>query len=36
VLRDLTSGILAGCLLAVLLWLGPLLIQRIRAFFKPA
>ena len=36
VLRDLTSGILAGCLLAALLWLGPRLIQHIRTFFKPA
>jgi SulP family sulfate permease len=36
VLRDLTSGILAGCLLAALLWLAPRLTERIRAFFKPA
>jgi len=36
VLRDLTSGILCGCLLAALLWLGPRLIQHIRTFFKPA
>jgi SulP family sulfate permease len=36
VLRDLTSGILAGCLLAALLWLAPWLTERIRAFFKPA
>ena len=32
VLRDLTSGILAGCLLAALLWLAPRIIER----FKPA
>jgi SulP family sulfate permease len=36
VLRDLTSGILAGCLLAALLWLAPWLTARIRALFKPA
>jgi SulP family sulfate permease len=36
VLRDLTSGILAGCLLAALLWLAPRLIERIRGYFTPA
>lgn len=36
VLRDLTSGILAGCLVAALLWFAPQLTERIRAFFKPA
>jgi SulP family sulfate permease len=36
VLYDLTTGILAGCLLAALLWAGPRLYGAVREAFKPS